>query len=242
MKKMVVVENKKIEDSIKSTLKLIGIFALFLFSSILQIPIIKLLNYDIDNLTTNQNLIVTACSDIILLIILVSIYYKSLKKDFKNLKGNLYKYLEEGVKYWIIGLIVMMVSNVLISLLTTAEATNEESVQEFIHASKYFSIITVGIIGPIIEELVFRKAFREAIKNDMSFILISGLIFGGLHVILSFNSAWDLLYIIPYSSLGIAFGYTYCKTNNIYVSTFIHIFHNTVLTILSIIGAGFIIW
>ena len=135
----------------------------------------------------------------------------------------------------------MMISNIIISLLTPAHAGNEESVQEFIHSTKLLSIITIGIIAPIIEELVFRKAFRDAFKNNVVFILISGLIFGGLHVVLSMSSAWDLLYIIPYSSLGMAFAYIYYKTDNIYTSMFMHMFHNTVLTTISVFGIGVIL-
>ena len=103
------------------------------------------------------------------------------------------------------------------------------------------SIIAVGILAPIIEELTFRKAFREVFTNKTLFVLASGLIFGGLHVILSLNSLWDLFYIIPYSSLGIAFGYMYQKTDNIYTSIIMHIFHNTALTTLSLIGGAMIL-
>ena len=34
----------------------------------------------------------------------------------------------------------------------------------------------------------------------------------------------------------------YVKTDNIYTSMLMHIFHNTVFTIISVIGAGVIIW
>ena len=222
--------------------KSLTVLLLFFFSSLFQIVLIKFLKYDINNLTANQNLVLTAFSDTVLLIILVIMYLKDLKADFKNLSGNLYKYMDIAVKYWLVGLIIMMISNVFIGILTDAEAVNEESVQELIHSSKYLSIITIGFLAPVIEELTFRKAFRDVFKNDLAFVLTSGLIFGALHVVLSFNSLWDLLYIIPYSSLGIAFAYTYSKTKNIYTTIFMHIFHNTALTILSIsLGIGAIV-
>ena len=110
-----------------------------------------------------------------------------------------------------------------------------------IGASSIISIITIGILAPIIEELTFRKAFKDIFKNKWLFILGSGLIFGALHVVLSLNSPWDLFLIIPYSSLGIAFGYTYYKTDNIYTSIIMHVFHNTALTIISIVGAMIIL-
>ena len=222
---------------IKLVPKSIMVLLLFFFSSLSQLLIIPILGYDLENLTSNQNLILTSFSDGVLLLILFVIYFKTLKKDFKELKGNVNKLLDVGVKYWLLGLVVMMVSNVIIGLLTPAQAVNEESVQELIHSSRFLSIITIGFMAPVIEELTFRKAFRDVFKNNLAFILTSGLVFGALHVVLSFNSFWDFLYIIPYSSLGIAFAATYAKTDNIYVSIFMHMFHNTALTILSIIAS-----
>lgn len=219
---------------IKLIPKSLIVLLLFFFSSIFQLILIPILKYDINNLTANQNLILTSFSDFILLMILIIMYFKDLKSDFKKLKGNLYKYMDVAIKYWLLGLLVMMISNIAIGLLTSAEAVNEETVQKLIHSSKYLSIITIGILAPFIEELTFRKAFRDVFKNDTVFVLTSGLVFGALHVVLSFNSLWDLLYIIPYSSLGIAFGLTYVKTDCIYTSTLMHMFHNTAATILSV--------
>ena len=227
---------------IKLVPKSIIVLLLFFFSSLSQLLIIPILGYDINNLTNEQNLILTLFSDSVLLIILLIMYFKDLKKDFKGLKGNINAFLDIGIKYWLAGLIFMMACNVIIGLLTPAKAVNEEGVQELIRSSKYLSIITIGIIAPMIEELTFRKAFRDIFKNNLAFILTSGLVFGALHVVLSFNSFWDFLYIIPYSSLGIAFAATYAKSNNIYASTFMHMFHNTALTILSIITLGAILW
>lgn len=217
--------------------------ALFFFGTIIiQLITISILNWDIDKLTSNDELILTICSNTGLLIILISMYFKTLKEDIKKIKGNFYNLMDTGIKYWLIGLVVMMVSNIIIGLfIPSAQATNEQGVQELIHTSGFLSVIAVGILAPIIEELTFRKAFKDVFKNKWAFILLSGLIFGSLHVVLSLSSAWDLFYIIPYSSLGIAFGYIYYKTDNIYTSIIMHMFHNTVLTILSIIGGAVII-
>lgn len=226
----------------KNILKSGIVFILFFFASLLQLIPIYIFKMDINHITNSQQLLLTLFSDSILLLILIILYFKTLKEDFKELKGNFYKLIDIGFKYWLIGLIVMMVSNILISLfITQAQAGNEEGVQELIHSSSILSLITVGVLAPVIEELTFRKAFRDVFKNKIIFVLASGLIFGGLHVILSLNSYWDLFYIIPYSSLGIAFGYMYVKTDNIYASMIMHIFHNTVLTALSILGAMIIL-
>lgn len=220
---------------IKLVPKSIMILMLFFFSSLLQLLIIPFLGWNLEQLTNYQILVLTAFSDLILLILLLCFYFKSLKEEFKNLKGNINKFLDVGIKYWLLGLVVMVCSNLIIGILTPAKAVNEEMVQSLIHSQPLISIIAIGIFAPMIEELTFRKAFRDIFKNDLAFILTSGLVFGALHVVLSFNSFWDLLYIIPYSSLGIAFATMYAKTNCIYTSTFMHMFHNTGLIILSII-------
>lgn len=222
--------------------KLLLIFGLFMFSSLFQLLLEPFVDFDIYHPSNFQNLLLTCFSDMCLLIILVIIYFKTLKEDIKKMKTDFNKKLEIGIKAWLIGLGVMMVANVLIGLLTPAKAVNEEAVQEMIKSAKLISIIAVGIIGPIIEELVFRKSFREVFKNNALFALMSGLVFGSLHVVLTLSGPSDLLYIIPYSSLGIAFAYMYIKTDSIYTSMIMHIFHNTVLTAMSVYGLGVILW
>lgn len=218
------------------------VLVLFFFSSLIQLIPIIIFKLDLNKLTSNQELLLTTFSNTFLVILLTIIYFKTLKEDFKKIKGNFYYIADTGFKYWLIGLVVMMVSNIIINLfIPGAEATNEQGVQELIKASGYISMLAIGILAPIIEELTFRKAFKDVFKNKWVFILSSGLIFGALHVVLSLKSAWDLFYIIPYSSLGIAFGYMYYKTDNVYTSIIMHIFHNTVLTLLSIIGGAVIL-
>ena len=79
---------------------------------------------------------------------------------------------------------------------------------------------------------MFRGFIRKFIKNDILFIILSSLIFGGLHV-LSADSVLQLLYIIPYSVLGLAFSLNYVKTKNIASNIFLHCSWNTIALILA---------
>lgn len=223
---------------LKVILTSVFVFLLFFFSSFFQLIPIYLFDMDIYHLTSYEELCLTLFSDIIVVMILIFIYHKTLKEDFIKFKKEPYHYIDTGFKYWIIGLIIMVVSNLMIGFfISGATAGNEEAVQELIGSSSFLSIITVGILAPIVEELTFRKAFRDMLPNRWAFILISSFVFGGLHVFLSLTSPLDLFYLIPYCSLGVAFAYMYQKTDNIYTSMLMHLFHNTVFTSISVLGA-----
>jgi membrane protease YdiL (CAAX protease family) len=84
------------------------------------------------------------------------------------------------------------------------------------------------------EELVFRQGFRNIFGRNIVFILFSGIVFGGMHVIGNINTMADLLYLIPYSALGISFAYMLYKTDNIFVSMGFHFMHNGLLMALQV--------
>ncbi len=227
---------KKRSILIKKIIQSIFVFILFYYSSYLQLIPILLFNMDIEKLTSTQNICLSLFSNIVLLLILCKIYWKELKAEWINFRKNSLQNMDAAFRYWFLGLVGMAVSNIILNfVLNAGGATNEKMVQEMITTLPILMLINAGIIAPIIEELTFRKAFKNAFQNKWVFILSSGLIFGGLHVITSFSTPLELLYIIPYSSLGISFAYMYYKTNTIYTSISMHIIHNTVLTLLSIL-------
>lgn len=220
----------------KYILKSIITFILFYYSSYLQLIPILILNLNLDKLSGTNKVLLSMYSNIILLIILILLYKNDLKNEFKKFKENLNKNIDTGFKYWLIGLMTMFISNIIINIIMgNGQAENEKIVQQMITYAPYIMVINAGIIAPIIEEITFRKAFKNVFNNKWLFILSSSLIFGSLHVITKLTSPLDLLYIIPYSSLGISLAYMYYKTDTIYTSITMHIFHNTILTILSIL-------
>ncbi len=97
-------------------------------------------------------------------------------------------------------------------------------------------LICAGILAPITEEITFRKAFKNVFKSKWIFVMISGLVFGILHVInFDLKTSLEILYILPYGILGASFAYMDYEINSTYPSIFMHMIHNTVLTALSII-------
>lgn len=222
-------------NNYKPIINLTIVLLLFYCSSLFALIPIYLFNIDIKTCSDTTYNLIRITPTITQAIFLIIFYRKTLKKDFKNFKKKFGDYSDIAIKYWILGFIAMVVSNYLIITFSPVKiASNEQGVREIINTIPYFAFFSICIFAPVAEELIFRKAFRDCINNKVLFILTSGIVFGTLHVIGSFNSLFDFLYIIPYSSLGIAFAYIYYKTNNIFSSIFVHCMHNTLLVLLLI--------
>ncbi len=129
----------------------------------------------------------------------------------------------------------MVIANILIAMFTPlSNSTNEKSVQSLIPTSPALMFIAAGIFAPIIEEITFRKTFQTIFKNKWTFALISFLVFGYIHVMNS-NNPLELLYIVPYGSLGLVFALTDYETNTVFTSIMMHMIHNSMLIILSLL-------
>ena len=130
-----------------------------------------------------------------------------------------------------------MVSSIVISFILKQSVSNNEAlVRQSIELAPIYMLFTCAVVAPIFEEMVFRKSLYGLIKYKWLFILVSGLGFGLLHVLGSYTSPLDFLYIVPYGSMGCAFAYLLTKTDNIVLPIIIHAIHNFVLVITQIIG------
>ena len=209
-------------------------FLIFYFSSYLQIIPIMLFNIDVNNYTASDLAIANTFVDVILVIVLIILYFKELKTEFKTFKKNIKLNMDTAFKYWFVGLMIMCISNIIIGFIANLNtSSNEEAVQTLVSSTPYLMLFTAGRLAPIAEELTFRKGVSKLFKNKWVYAFSSGLIFGLLHVIGSSNIL-EYLYIIPYGSLGFFFALTYYDTKSIYPSIIMHAIHNSALIILSI--------
>lgn len=218
----------------KNLIKLVILFCLFYFSKLFQyIPII-IFNINLEKISDQTVILLSTFSNLCLLTILLIIYRKDLKEYAKKIKKNIFKSLDNSLKYYLLGVLGMMVTNILITLIFSGNGSdNEQLVQSMITASPYIMLLNAGILGPIIEELVFRKAFIDCFKTKWLFILTSSIIFGTMHVISTATTLSGYLYLIPYACLGLSFAYMDYQEKNILPSIGMHMIHNSILVILS---------
>lgn len=227
---------KKIDDKTKYIIKGIIVFLIFYSSVYIQYIPIKLFNIDVKTMSNTMTVVLSTFSSLVLFLIFFFIYRKDLKKDFKMFWKNKEEYMDVGIRCWILGLIIMFAVNYILNIILKAGgANNEKVVQTMIKSFPLLMIIDAGILAPFNEEIVFRKTLKDIFKNKWIFITLSFLLFGGAHVINSSKTLIDYLFIIPYGALGASFAYAYYKTNNIFTSITLHIIHNTILILISIL-------
>ena len=124
----------------------------------------------------------------------------------------------------------------------TSTAENQSIIETILKGDGIIPmIIAAGVLGPICEELVFRKAFFNVCKTKEMGLLVSSLCFCLIHITSSIGMGYDALSIylmcIPYLVSGVAFGLIYIKNDcNIVMPTIVHIVTNTI----SIIGILFL--
>ena len=179
-------------------------------------------------------------SELITVGLLILINWKRLKDDFVDFDKNYKQYLKIGIKAWIIGLIVMMVSNTIINGFIFSDVANNEAINRaVINYYPLYSVIAMIFVGPFIEELTFRCGFKDHIKNKKLYYFLTVFIFAGAHVINGITTQLALLYFIPYGALAVAFSYTLDKTDNIFTTTIIHTLHNTISILILVAGMMF---
>lgn len=215
---------------IKEIIKFILIFLLYLLYSDIIIIILTKLGVNIKVLPNNLKIAIMFLINLSLMIMLFIFYSKSIKENLKDLKLNFKSYIKDNFKYYVIGLLIMIISNIIISFFIEGNSTNETLIREYINIMPIYMIFSSCIYAPFTEEMVFRKSLRNCFNNKVLYILLSGLIFGSMHL-LSASNLVELVFLIPYSSLGCVFAYMHYKTNNIFVPMTFHMVHNTIIVI-----------
>ncbi len=154
----------------------------------------------------------------ILCLILRSVPKRAPAKNTLGLKGFL-KYAAASIFVVYIGNYIS--SMIMVNLESALGRVPENSVNAMLdNTNVIFTSIIVGIIGPIVEELMFRKLFIDRLTpyGDTIAILLPSLVFGLFH-----GNLYQFFYAF---FLGAMFSYIYIRTGKIIYSTVLHVFIN----------------
>ncbi|MDZ5609936.1 type II CAAX endopeptidase family protein [Bacillus pseudomycoides] len=106
---------------------------------------------------------------------------------------------------------------------------NTQDLMEIARATPWF-LIVISIIGPILEEIVFRKILFGTLYKRFNFFIaaiISSLVFAAIH--------FDFTHLLVYTSMGLVFAFLYVKTKRIIVPIMAHVTMNSLVAITQVV-------
>lgn len=161
-------------------------------------------------------------------ILMIGVFFKQLVHDFKIFKEYFKEYMSLTVKTWLKALVVMMTVGIIIQLLTGQnQSNNQETLQTMFNSLPILTGILAIIYAPFAEELMFRGVIRKFVKSKYLFIMVSGVLFGLLHVVDDSKTLAEFSFVIVYSVLGMYLASLYYKTNNLFTNITFHFLQNT---------------
>lgn len=215
--------SKKVKQNRKSNLIkniiicILSILAMVFIPSLIAIELVK---YNLNQM------VITAISDMIFLALLIIVFFKDIVKDIKVYFKNFNKSVFKSFKWYFLGIVLMAGFNLIINNITGNISDNETLVRSLIYKFPTVAFICVAILAPFIEEIVFRKSVMNCTKNKWIGSTISALLFGLAHVISYLSDFSNIIYMLPYASLGFAFAMMDYESDTMFSSVTYHALHN----------------
>lgn len=102
---------------------------------------------------------------------------------------------------------------------------NTEFIVNLVKMTPWLIVVT-SVIGPILEEIIFRKIIFGTLVPRLGFFLsaiISAIVFAVVHL--------DFSHLLIYTAMGLVFAYLYSKTKQILVPIVAHVMMNTIVVL-----------
>ncbi|EIT84409.1 CAAX amino protease [Fictibacillus macauensis ZFHKF-1] len=137
----------------------------------------------------------------------------------------------------IVGIVLAYISQIIAGMLEMyvfdikPGSENTKRLVEVAKLSPYFLLVTC-IIGPIIEEIIFRKIIFGSLYKRMNFFLsavISALVFAAAH--------FDFVHILIYTAMGLTFSFLYVISGRIIVPIIAHVAMNSIVMLINVVFA-----
>ena len=131
----------------------------------------KLLKINLETISTTSKIVYSIICDALFMLFVYLLYRKTINKNFKDFFSNFKDNIETSLKYYFIGLAIMVISNLIITILFSgASANNEEAVRTLIekyplHVDKIAVMDQFGQVGKYSELLNYYHLTSNDIYN-----------------------------------------------------------------------------
>lgn len=171
-------------------------------------------------------------------VVLFCIYKKCIWELMKDFIKNRSTYIKACIICFFIIIFLMVTLAIILSFFISAESSNEQNINISIQNNKVITSIVACLIGPFVEEIIFRGILYETVKGDgksrvkryVSICIVS-LIFTLYHCDLSVVMKDNMLEVVtnlPLFVMALTLNCLYEKTNNILSPLLVHIGINIV--------------
>ncbi|HBM4257655.1 TPA: CPBP family intramembrane metalloprotease [Listeria innocua] len=221
----------------KRYITIVLVYLLLLFSASIGIPVVQHILLSMTSMSTADAqtygvITWSIFSNLLSLAIIIPMLYRKPKENKIELGEKTAPFLSI---LWIIGGVIgLYVAQFICSIILTlisgniGESANTELLVDLTRSAPIF-LIFISVLGPILEELVFRKVVFGGLSNVMNIhvaAVISSLFFGLLH--------GDISFLLTYFVIGLILCFLYTKTKRIAVSMGAHILMNTIVLLVSL--------
>lgn len=170
----------------------------------------------------------------ILFFAVLFVFKNYLLLSLKSIKTNFKKNFEFTVEMGFAFYYAFLISLIVLSIIFNLQNTNQDKIEIGYQNRILERIIVVTIMGPIIEELIYRVCIFKNIKNIYLAHIVTAVLFGFGHFafeIIFCHQYSQLILIIPYMIMSLGFSITFQKTKNIMFPIMMHMAFNLIPTL-----------
>ena len=164
--------------------------------------------------------------DFAIILLAILSFRETFQKDTIQLKGKKLKTIGYIFLGFICVLLMQGITGSIIDKLFGVLPPSSEGQMRLLNSNPVYLIFSMLIFSPIVDQLTFRKAFRDLIPNQFLFVLLSSLIYGTIYVIFGVTEAISYIFIISYTLIAMLYALFYLKSDNIYVPIGMHVLQN----------------
>ncbi len=227
------------KNNINVLLKTIIVFIVYLFYT-------KFISAFFNMIGLTDSIMQMFIADLLFLIGIVLVYKDSIKQGFLDFKNN-YK-TSKKITVVLKWTVIIFVVNMLMGMLTelffpnavAGGDDNANAIYSLFDISSIYTIFKTMIFAVIAEELVFKKTIRDVFKNNILFVIISGLIY----VMMNFaytdlTQSYIWMDMLGYFMFAVITSIAYIKNNdNIFIVMMIKFLYNLLPLTIMILGIG----
>lgn len=168
---------------------------------------------------------------IVKFVLAITLVLVVLRKDLKDLSlRKAKKPLKISIKWAVFGVLLAFLSQFAAAFVERLFGINlvSNNTQQLAHIISSFplAIMVSSVLGPALEEIVFRRILFGYFHKHFNFFIaacISSFLFAAVHL--------EPAHILRYFAMGFAFAFLYVKRNSLVAPMFAHVMMNTLVVL-----------